>query len=73
MNSDYIYNLCLEQEWDKVREYLLASEASNEDKKKQICNREGGQVPYSSSSTCLYWACTSKTPRDILIALLDMG
>jgi len=60
MNRNYMSQLCRRANWGEVRKYV-ASDASNEDKKKQIC------------STCLFWACRHRAPQDIVKSFLDIG
>lgn len=68
MNRNYTYNLCRRQKWGEVRGEYLASDASNEDKKKQICYRSCRRF-----NTFLFWAFRPSTPEDIIQSLLGIG
>ena len=70
MNSDHLFSLCEREAWDEVRNYLLVSDASKKEEKKQ-------QVSYQDTSslrfTCLHLACLHISPDDIIKSLIDIG
>ena len=70
MNTDHLFSLCEREAWDEVRNYLLVSDASKKEEKKQ-------QVSYQDTSslrfTCLHLACLHISPDDIIKSLIDIG
>jgi hypothetical protein len=61
------FQLCIDEEWPEVRNYLSSDAAEEEEKKSTIMDRHG------DGWTCLHLAFCRDAPDDIIKAMIDIG
>ena len=65
MNDNHLYNLCANEKWPEVQEYL-SSDATDEEKKRDV------MLTDDYDWTALHWMCCHSASYDVMKMMVDL-